>query len=88
MSAVGGLLGLLLWGTVVGLDLITFPQVLLCCPLVAAAGAGLGEVIDMGKDVELDILLKPEILLPLIGLCILALLPVVYRRWKRRQAEE
>jgi PTS system mannose-specific IIC component len=41
MSVAGGVLGLLLWGTVVGLDLITFPQVLLCRPLVAAAGAGL-----------------------------------------------
>lgn len=53
----------------------------------AAAGAGLGEVIDKGMDVEFDILLKPSVLLPLLGLCILALLPVFYRRWKNRQVK-
>jgi PTS system mannose-specific IIC component len=33
--------GLLLWGTVVGVDLVSFPQALLSRPLVAGAGAGL-----------------------------------------------
>jgi uncharacterized membrane protein YdjX (TVP38/TMEM64 family) len=53
----------------------------------AAAGAGLGDVIDMGEGIELDILLKPSVSLPLIGLCVLALVPVFYRRWKRRQTK-
>jgi PTS system mannose-specific IIC component len=33
--------GLLVWGTVVGLDLVSFPQMMLARPLVAGAGAGL-----------------------------------------------
>jgi PTS system mannose-specific IIC component len=57
MSAAGGLFGLLLWGTVVGLDLITFPQVLLCRPLVAAAGAGL-LLGDLQAAVEVGIVLE------------------------------
>lgn len=35
------LLGLLGWGTVVGVDLVSFPQALLSRPLIAGAGAGL-----------------------------------------------
>ena len=38
---IGPLVGLLGWGTVVGLDLVTVPQGLLSRPLVAATGAGL-----------------------------------------------
>lgn len=53
----------------------------------AAAGAGLGDVIDMGEGIELDILLQPSVSLPLIGLCVLALVPVFYRCWKRRQTK-
>lgn len=35
------LLGLLGWGTLVGVDLVSFPQALLSRPLIAGAGAGL-----------------------------------------------
>lgn len=38
MAPLAALLG---WGTVVGVDLVTFPQALLSRPLVAGAGAGL-----------------------------------------------
>lgn len=41
LPAFGSLAGLLLWGAVVGLDLVSFPQALLSRPLVAGAGAGL-----------------------------------------------
>lgn len=40
-SSAGTVAGLLLWGTVVGVDLVSFPQGLLSRPLVAGAGAGL-----------------------------------------------
>jgi PTS system mannose-specific IIC component len=58
MSGAGGALALLAWGTVVGLDLTTFPQVLLSRPLVAATGAGLllGDVaaaVQVGLVLEL-----------------------------------
>ena len=34
-------LALLLWGTLVGLDLVSVPQIMIARPLVAGAGAGL-----------------------------------------------
>lgn len=48
----------------------------------ASAGNGLGAVLAAGRSPDLGLILKPEILTPLLGLALLALLPVVYRRWK------
>lgn len=50
----------------------------------ASVGAGLGAVFDQGGTPDLGIILKPEILLPIVGLALLALLPVAYKRWKGR----
>jgi len=44
------------------------------------AGNGLGVVFDAGGTPDLGIIFKPEILLPILGLALLALIPVVYRR--------
>jgi mannose/fructose/N-acetylgalactosamine-specific phosphotransferase system component IIC len=41
LDAMGAIAGLLVWGTVVGVDLVSFPQALLSRPLVTGAGAGL-----------------------------------------------
>lgn len=46
----------------------------------AGVGRGLGSVFDAGQSPDLGIIFKPEILLPFIGLAILALLPVIYTR--------
>jgi len=46
----------------------------------AGVGNGLGAIITRGEEPNLDILLEPEILGPLLGLAALALLPVVYRK--------
>jgi PTS system mannose-specific IIC component len=40
-ASLGQLLGLLGWGTLVGVDLVSFPQAMLSRPLIAGAGAGL-----------------------------------------------
>jgi uncharacterized membrane protein YdjX (TVP38/TMEM64 family) len=48
----------------------------------ASVGNGLGAIIARGDEPDLDILLEPEILGPLLGLAALALLPVVYRKLK------
>ena len=40
-TSLGQLLGLLGWGTLVGVDLVSFPQAMLSRPLIAGAGAGL-----------------------------------------------
>lgn len=46
----------------------------------ASVGAGLGAVLDRGEEPDLGLLLEPALLLPLLGLALLALLPVVWRR--------
>ena len=49
----------------------------------ASLGGGLGAVMDRGEEPNLSLLLDPAILLPLLGLSVLALLPVAWKRWKR-----
>ncbi|MSP42730.1 MAG: TVP38/TMEM64 family protein [Alphaproteobacteria bacterium] len=44
------------------------------------AGNGLGVVFDAGGTPDLGVIFKPEILLPILGLALLALVPVVYKR--------
>ena len=51
----------------------------------ASVGAGLGSLFDTGRDCSLDNVLTPQIILALVGLALLALVPVVYKRfWARR----
>jgi len=45
-------------------------------------GAGIGTVIDTGGKPDLGIIFQPEILAAIIGLAVLALLPVAYRKFK------
>lgn len=51
----------------------------------ASLGNGLGVILDQGGSPDLGIIFQPEILLPLVGLSVLALIPVVYKRFKARQ---
>lgn len=53
----------------------------------ASLGSGLGEILNSGGEPDLGIIFKPSVLLPILGLAILALLPVVYKKLKRRHAE-
>jgi len=50
----------------------------------ASVGAGIGSVLDSGAAFTLSSVLTPEILFALVGLAVLALVPVVYR-WARRR---
>jgi uncharacterized membrane protein YdjX (TVP38/TMEM64 family) len=52
----------------------------------ACVGNGLGVVIDQGGTPDLDIIFEPEILAPLLGLALLTLSPVPYRRLKQRRS--
>jgi uncharacterized membrane protein YdjX (TVP38/TMEM64 family) len=52
-----------------------------------SAGYGIGTVIAAGDQPDLGLVLQPAILGPLIGLALLALLPVVYKRWRSRRAK-
>lgn len=50
----------------------------------AGVGSGLGTLLEKGEDPDLTIILSPEILGPLLGLSVLALIPVFYKRWKNK----
>ncbi|MFQ5954571.1 MAG: TVP38/TMEM64 family protein [Kiloniellales bacterium] len=52
--------------------------------IFASVGAGLGAILDAGGEPDLGILRQPKILFPLLGLALLALLPVAYQRYKKR----
>ncbi len=45
-------------------------------------GDGVGAMLDAGKDVDLGIIFEPRFLLPVIGLALLALVPVGYQKLK------
>lgn len=52
----------------------------------ASLGNGVGALIAAGQRPDLGIIFSPEILGPMIGLAILALLPVIYKKWRGRTA--
>ncbi len=51
----------------------------------ASVGAGLGSVFDMGGEVTAARALTPEVITALIGLAVLSMVPVVYKRYKARR---
>ena len=62
--------------TVIGIIPATF--------VYASIGAGVGKVLAEGGVPDLSLIFSPGIIGPLIGAAALALLPVAWRRWKRR----
>ena len=52
----------------------------------ASVGAGLGAVFDAGGEPDLGIIFSAPVLAPLVGLAVLALAPVAYRRLRARRA--
>ncbi len=52
----------------------------------ASVGDGVGAVLEAGQDVNLRIIFEPRFLLPIVGLGILALLPIVYKKYRARRA--
>jgi uncharacterized membrane protein YdjX (TVP38/TMEM64 family) len=52
----------------------------------ASVGNGLGTLLDRGETPDLMIIFQWDILLPILGLALLALLPVAFRRIQTRRA--
>lgn len=50
-----------------------------------SVGAGLGEVFERGENPDLSVIFEPAILLPLLGLCAMALLPVALKALRGRK---
>jgi uncharacterized membrane protein YdjX (TVP38/TMEM64 family) len=63
----------------------TFVGIIPADLIYTALGAGLGEVFARGEVPHLEILLKPEFALPLIGLAVLAALPLVVKFFQRKK---
>ncbi len=47
-------------------------------------GAGIGGILDAGGEISASAILTPQIIIALVGLAVLALLPVAYRKFKSR----
>jgi uncharacterized membrane protein YdjX (TVP38/TMEM64 family) len=73
-GAAGLRLGVYVLGTFLGIIPATF--------VYASLGSGLGTLLAQRREPDLAIVFRPGVLLPLIGLALLALLPVLYRRWR------
>jgi uncharacterized membrane protein YdjX (TVP38/TMEM64 family) len=52
----------------------------------ASVGNGLGMVFESGAEPDLGLILTPEILIPIIGLAVLALIPVIYKKFIKSNA--
>ena len=63
------------FGTMLGIIPGTF--------VFASIGDGLGALFDQGKTPDLGIIFEPRILTPIIGLAVLALLPVAYKKLRK-----
>jgi len=53
--------------------------------VLTSVGAGLGDVFDRGETPELGIFFEPQILIPILGLCALAALPVFLKAMRREK---
>lgn len=63
--------------------LTTFFGIMPATFVYAGIGSGLGALLEKGEEPNLAVILSPEILGPLLGLSVLALVPVFYKKWKR-----
>lgn len=64
----------------------TFLGIIPATFVFASLGNGLGAVFDAGRDPDLGLIFEPQIIGPILALALLALLPVVYRRYTGRKA--
>jgi uncharacterized membrane protein YdjX (TVP38/TMEM64 family) len=62
----------------------TFAGIAPATAIIASAGAGLGEILDQGGEPNPRMILEPHVLLPLLGLAVLAMMPVVLRKLRGR----
>lgn len=49
-----------------------------------SVGAGLGEVFERGESPDLGVIFEPHILLPILGLCALAALPILLKAFRKK----
>ena len=64
----------------------TFAGIIPGTLVYASVGNGLDALVTAGGTPSLGIIFKPEILGPILGMGVLSLLPVGYKKWKARRA--
>ena len=85
VNIAAGLLGVSLRNFLVG----TFFGIIPGSFVYASIGAAAGAAFDAGEDVTLSgVLFKPETLIPIIGLIVLALIPVLLKRKAAPEAKQ
>jgi uncharacterized membrane protein YdjX (TVP38/TMEM64 family) len=65
--------------------LATFLGIIPGTVVYAGLGSGLGKLFDEGAAPDLRLIFRPEILYPLLGLAVLALVPVIWRAVRSRR---
>ncbi|WP_409433290.1 TVP38/TMEM64 family protein [Litorimonas sp. RW-G-Af-16] len=66
--------------------LATFFGIIPGCFVYASVGAGAGAILDQGGDLKLSgLMTQPKILLPILGLIVLSLLPVLYKKFFKKE---
>jgi uncharacterized membrane protein YdjX (TVP38/TMEM64 family) len=68
--------------------LATFVGMIPTSLVYASLGNGLGDLLAQGHHPDLAILYQPSVLLPIIGLAMLVLLPVLYKRWRNGRSKQ
>jgi len=81
VNLVPAFLGVRLGTYVIG----TFVGIIPGSLVYASLGDGFSAIVEKGGDINLGIIFEPRFLLPIVGLGVLALVPVVYKKLKRRQ---
>ena len=51
----------------------------------ASLGDGFSAIVEKGGEIDLGIIFEPRFLLPIVGLAVLAVIPVIYKRIKSRR---
>lgn len=82
VNLVPAFLGVKLWVYVVA----TFVGIIPGTFVFVTVGSGLGSIFDSGEDFTASGILTPDIITALVGLAILALLPVIHKKIKQRRA--
>jgi signal transduction histidine kinase/uncharacterized membrane protein YdjX (TVP38/TMEM64 family) len=67
--------------------LATFFGVLPATVIYAGIGSGLGRLFDSGARISLHSVITPQLLLPLMGLAVLAIAPILFQWLRRRGAK-
>lgn len=83
VNLVPAFLGVRLWVYTVATVIGIIPGVIVFTSL----GAGLDELIRAGEEPGLDVLLQPTFLIATIGLVVLAILPVLYKKFAARRRD-